>query len=57
MQEANQILIDNKVDPEEFARILNLNERAGEALAKEMVRTGRKKRELFDVSRLDMSQH
>ena len=49
-----QILIDNKVDPEEFARILNLNEKAGEALAKEMVRTGRKKRELFDVSRLDM---
>ncbi len=48
-----QILIDNKVDPDEFARILNLDDKAGEALAKEMERTGRKKR-AFDVSRLDM---
>ena len=31
-----QILIDNKVDPEEFARILNLNEKSGEALAKDL---------------------
>jgi len=46
-----QILIDNKVDPDEFARISNLDEKAGEALAKEMERTGRKKRELFDVPR------
>jgi hypothetical protein len=37
-------MIDNKEDPEEFARILNLDEKAGEALAKEMERTGRKKR-------------
>lgn len=46
-----QILIDNKVDPDEFARISNLDEKAGEALAKEMERAGRKKRELFDVPR------
>jgi len=39
-----QIMIDNKEDPEEFARFLNLDEKAGEALAKEMERTGRKKR-------------
>ena len=39
-----QIMIDNKEDPEEFARILNLDEKAGEALAKEMERTGRKQR-------------
>jgi replication factor C large subunit len=33
-----QIMIDNKEDPHEFARILNLDEKAGEALAKEMER-------------------
>jgi hypothetical protein len=37
-----QILIDNQVDPQEFARILNLNEKAGEALAREMDRTVKK---------------
>jgi replication factor C large subunit len=39
-----QILIDNKEDPQEFARILNLDEKAGEALAKEMERSVRKSR-------------
>ena len=34
-----QIMIDNEVDPQEFARILNLDEKAGEALAREMERT------------------
>jgi replication factor C large subunit len=42
-----QILIDNKVDPDEFASISNLDEKAGEALAKEMERTGRKKKTAF----------
>ena len=39
-----QIMIDNEVDPQEFARILNLDEKAGEALAREMERTVRKSR-------------
>jgi replication factor C large subunit len=39
-----QIMIDNQVDPQEFARILNLDEKAGEALAREMDRTVRKNR-------------
>ena len=37
-----QIMIDNQVDPQEFARMLNLDEKAGEALAREMDRTVRK---------------
>ena len=37
-------MIDNEVDPQEFARILNLDEKAGEALAREMERTMRKSR-------------
>jgi len=37
-----QIIIYNQVDPQEFARILNLDEKAGEALGKEMERTVRK---------------
>jgi replication factor C large subunit len=41
-----QILIDNKEDPQEFARILNLDEKAGEALAKEMEQSVRKSRQL-----------
>jgi replication factor C large subunit len=39
-----QIMIDNRVDPQEFARFLNLDEKVGEALAKEMERTERKNR-------------
>ena len=34
-----RIMIDNQVDPQEFARILNLDEKVGDALAKEMERT------------------
>jgi replication factor C large subunit len=36
-----QIMIDNKVDPEQFAEILNLDEKYGEVLAKEMKRAWR----------------
>ncbi len=39
-----QIMIDNQVDPQEFARFLNLDEKVGEALAREMERTVRKNR-------------
>jgi hypothetical protein len=35
-------MIYNQVDPQEFARTLNLDEKAGEALGKEMERTVRK---------------
>jgi hypothetical protein len=34
-----RIMIDNQVDPQEFARILNLDEKVGDALAREMERT------------------
>ena len=37
-----QVMIDNKVDPEQFAEILNLDEKYGEVLAKEMKRAWRK---------------
>jgi replication factor C large subunit len=39
-----QIMVYNRVDPQEFARILNLDEKAGETLAREMDRRVRKNR-------------
>src|SRR5919108_792839 len=39
-----QIMLDNKIDPREFARFSNLDENAGETLAKEMERARRRER-------------
>jgi replication factor C large subunit len=44
-----QIMIDNKIDPYEFAEHSNLDEKTGEALAKEMDRT--KKKEVRSYSK------
>ena len=44
-----QIMINNKIDPREFAEHSNLDEKTGEALAKEMDRT--KKKEVRSYSR------
>jgi replication factor C large subunit len=41
-----QIMLDNKIDPREFARFSNLDENAGETLAKEMERARRIERGL-----------
>ena len=38
-----RIMIDNKVDPKDFAKVLNLDEKSGEALTKEMNYIGRKR--------------
>jgi replication factor C large subunit len=39
-----QIMINNQVDPQEFARYLSLDEKVGDALVREMERTERKNR-------------
>jgi replication factor C large subunit len=38
-----RIMIDNKVDPKDFAKVLNLDEKSAEALTKEMNHIGRKR--------------
>jgi hypothetical protein len=42
-----QVLLDNKVDPNRFARFSNLDENAVETLAKEMERARRRERGLM----------
>jgi hypothetical protein len=46
-----QIMIDNKIDPYVFAELSNLDEKAGEAIAKEMDRM--KKKELRSYSKIN----
>jgi len=38
-----RIMIDNKVDPKDFVKVLNLDEKSGEALTKEMNHIGRRR--------------